>query len=397
MPVPITEVGRLPKQSNDGSKRFRARIIEGNIWGSSGFYSNQVLQEAARDRVFNAGKAVFFDHPGLTEQEDRPNRSVRDLAGKLVTDAVFESDGLYADVEFYPHAAPIVAAMAEDIGLSIRAMAEVEQGETAGRRGNIIARLTEAVSVDLVTRAGAGGRLVNLLESAAQGANQAVEAALTENQPPAEPEANPQVTPTPEPAPEPTPETPPAAPEVAPQDPAPEPSVADPSVGTAETTPTQEEKMPPEANSGSGGTAPPRTTLQAFEERIAAKDRELAEMRARDQARSIVAEDLALAILPPLVVQRLSEELLSSMPMNNGELDSVTLRDRIAAKRDRAELEIGEALSMMGGHGQVRGLGGAMVAEDTSRVDEFQSQAAKSLGIFGVSEEAAAKAVKGAR
>lgn len=388
----ITEAGGSVKAAKRGL--LDVQIITPG-WGSSGYYSPEVLEAAAQAQVFRKGLKMFLDHPTPVENDERPNRSVKDIAAVLAEDARWDGAALRAPVKTFGQWRELVAEMvdadADVIGVSIRADAQVSEGEAEGRSGYLIQEISNARSVDFVTEPGRGGKILQVLESAR---NDAAVAALTEEEPTVT-EPEPEQTPAPvEPA---TPETPPAAPEVAPQDPAPEPSVADPSVGTAETTPTQEEKMPPEANSGSGGTAPPRTTLQAFEERIAAKDRELAEMRARDKARSIVSEDLALAILPPLVVQRLSEELLSSMPMNNGELDSVALRDRIAAKRDRAELEIGEALSMMGGHGQVRGLGGAMVAEDTSRVDEFQSQAAKSLGIFGVSEEAAAKAVKGAR
>jgi len=390
----ITEAGGSVKAAKRGL--LDVQIITPG-WGSSGYYSPQVLEAAARSQVFRKGTKMFLDHPTPMENDERPNRSVKDLAAVLAEDARWDGTALRAPVRTFGQWRDVVAEMVEAgdsevdvIGVSIRADAQVSEGEAEGRSGYIIQEISNARSVDFVTEAGRGGRILQVLESAR---NEAVAAALTEEEPTlTEPE--PETTPVPEP----TPDTTPPVPEVAPQDPAPEnPPAADPSVGTAETTPTQEEKMPPEANSGSGGTAPPRTTLQAYEERIAAKEREIAEMRAREHARGIVAEDLELAVLPPLVRQRLSEELLSSMPMNNGELDVVALRDRIAAKRDRAELEIGEALQLMGGHGQVRGLGGSMVAEDSSRVDEFQSQAAKSLGIFGVSEEAARAAVKGGR
>jgi hypothetical protein len=163
----VTESAAIGKSSD--SRRFRARIIQGDIFGASGFYSKEVLQEAARDKVFAAGLPVGVDHPTATEMQERPTRSIRDLAGKLTTDAVYEGDGLYADVEFYPHIAPVIAAMAGDVGLSIRAMADVYQGEAAGRQGTIVSRISEALSVDVVSRAGAGGRLVSLLESVGQG------------------------------------------------------------------------------------------------------------------------------------------------------------------------------------------------------------------------------------
>ena len=47
---------------------------------------------------------------------DRPERSVRDLAGRISSTPVYEADGLYADLTLYSWAAPIVREMAEDIG-----------------------------------------------------------------------------------------------------------------------------------------------------------------------------------------------------------------------------------------------------------------------------------------
>jgi hypothetical protein len=146
------------------SRRFRARLIAGDIQGSSGYYPARMLAESAS--VFHAGLPVFLDHPSMTEASDRPERSVRDLAGKLTSNAVYERDGLYADIEVYPHMAPVIEAMAGDIGMSIRASGTVEASTQEGVRGPIVTSLVEAASVDFVTAAGAGGKVVALLESA---------------------------------------------------------------------------------------------------------------------------------------------------------------------------------------------------------------------------------------
>ncbi len=148
-------------------RRFRARLIAGDVQGSSGYYPAAMLRENAA--VFRAGLPVYLDHPGITEQHERPERSVRDLAGRLATEAVYERDGLYADVQVYPHWAPVIEAMADDIGMSIRAAGTVEASTRSGIRGPIVTALTEASSVDFVTQAGAGGRIVALLESARKG------------------------------------------------------------------------------------------------------------------------------------------------------------------------------------------------------------------------------------
>jgi DNA-binding TFAR19-related protein (PDSD5 family) len=159
--VSLTEAagGQAPK-----GRRFRARLIAGDIQGSSGYYPASMLTQHAS--VFREGLPVYLDHPGVTEAYERPERSVRDLAGRLASPATYQGDGLYATVEVYPHWAPVIEAMADDIGMSIRATGTVEASTVEGVRGPIVTSLTEAASVDFVTQAGAGGKLVALLESA---------------------------------------------------------------------------------------------------------------------------------------------------------------------------------------------------------------------------------------
>lgn len=148
-----------------GKNKWRVKVIEQG-WGSSGYYGETVLQEYGPS-VFTKGTKVFMNHPSASEDADRPERDVHELAGKLTSDAVFSEDGLYADIEFYSHYAPIIAEMAEDIGLSIRAFGEARVGEAEGREGPIIESLIAdpLTSVDVVTVAGAGGKFVSLLES----------------------------------------------------------------------------------------------------------------------------------------------------------------------------------------------------------------------------------------
>jgi hypothetical protein len=108
-----------------------------------------------------------MNHPSIAEENDRPERDINQLAGKLVTDARFDGSGLVAEVEFYSHFAPIIKEMAGDVGLSIRAMGESKVGEAEGRQGPIIEALVDdpLTSVDVVTVAGAGGKFLSLLES----------------------------------------------------------------------------------------------------------------------------------------------------------------------------------------------------------------------------------------
>jgi hypothetical protein len=146
-------------------KRWKVKVIEAG-WGSSGYYGADMLAEYG-PKVFKAGTKVYMNHPSLSEESDRPERDVHELAGKLVTDASFNDDGLFAEVEFYSHYAPIIQEMAADVGLSIRAFGDAQVGEADGREGPIIESLVESplTSVDVVTVAGAGGKFISLLES----------------------------------------------------------------------------------------------------------------------------------------------------------------------------------------------------------------------------------------
>lgn len=151
-----------------GAKR-RAKIIEGDRWGSSAYYPSEILKRDA-PLVVKAGTQMFADHLSESEKYDRPEGSVHNLVGKLTTDAVWDDSGddgpgLYADVEFYESFVPRINEIGNDIGLSLRGDGYTEWGEAAGREGPILTSMLSANSVDVVTRAGAGGKLTSILES----------------------------------------------------------------------------------------------------------------------------------------------------------------------------------------------------------------------------------------
>src|SRR5205823_731299 len=139
--------------------------------GSSGYYSAQVLEAAGANRVFAAGTHMYLDHPGMAEQHDRPVRSVRDLAAVLTEDATWDATNqrLVANARVFGPFTEALVEMRDAIGVSIRADATVEIGEAEGRRGTIVTELVEATSVDFVTHAGRGGRILSVLESARPG------------------------------------------------------------------------------------------------------------------------------------------------------------------------------------------------------------------------------------
>jgi hypothetical protein len=151
------------------SGRLRVQVITPG-WGSSGYYPAPVLEAAGKAAVFPAGTQMYLDHPSWSEAQDRPERSVRDLAAVLTGPAAWDDQlqALVAEAQvFAPYRDMLTdPGLAQAIGVSIRANAVVEQGEAEGREGTIVSELVEGVSVDFVTQAGRGGRILSVLESA---------------------------------------------------------------------------------------------------------------------------------------------------------------------------------------------------------------------------------------
>lgn len=150
----------------DGPGRLLVTLITAGK-GSSGVYTPETLQAAAEARIFTAGTHMHLDHQTATENYERPVGSVTTLAAALAEDAYYDPVGerLVAEARVYSRYRTTLAEMAEDIGVSIRADADFEMGEWEGQPARIITRLTEAVSVDFVTKPGRGGRY-EVLESA---------------------------------------------------------------------------------------------------------------------------------------------------------------------------------------------------------------------------------------
>jgi hypothetical protein len=148
---------------------MRVKLINPG-WGSSGYYSAELLERDG-PKVFRTGMHMYVDHPSFSEETDRPERSIRDLAGRLASNAVWEATGpdgpgLYADAKVFSSYQAFIVEKAADIGLSIRGRGSAHTGEAEGRTGTIIDELVMAESVDFVTRAGRGGKILQLLESA---------------------------------------------------------------------------------------------------------------------------------------------------------------------------------------------------------------------------------------
>lgn len=157
---PLVEAGE------DGT--FLAKIISPG-WGSAGFYSADVLKRDVE--IYKEGLPMYWDHPSKDEEKNRPERSLRDMAGKLTEDAKYLDNGplgpgVYAKAQAYTPFRAAIKEMQADIGLSHRATGSRKLGEVEGRKGPVIEKMVAAQSVDYVTAPGRGGAVTELFEAA---------------------------------------------------------------------------------------------------------------------------------------------------------------------------------------------------------------------------------------
>ena len=149
---------KKPGEKDDGAGRYRIRIIAPGR-GSTGMYTAPNLAESAP--LFVPGTHMFFDHQTMTEDWERPERSVRDLAGVFESGAEIMPDGsLEADIKVYPSVNGIIRERWADIGVSINGWSVDEIGPDG-----VVPPLAGIQSVDFVTRAGAKGAVLEVLES----------------------------------------------------------------------------------------------------------------------------------------------------------------------------------------------------------------------------------------
>lgn len=203
--VPIRARFMESSARNDAIGWTRARCVllqEGlGNFGDAAYYSRASLESAVP--VFE-GKKIYADHPSAIDDQIRPERSVRDIMGHFENVSLVEAEGgrgeLQADVVILPDE-PYRWARAllrhaveysdkypdkEFIGLSINASGDAEpkdleevmkeapeaalpklmkaRDEMGLTEVRYVSMIDDAVSCDLVTEAGAGGKILNLLE-----------------------------------------------------------------------------------------------------------------------------------------------------------------------------------------------------------------------------------------
>jgi len=195
-----------PVDDSSGMRtRYKVVMLEEGMgnFGASAYYSKEALESAIP--IFE-GKKIYADHPAESEAEERPERSVRDILGHFENVHVQESKSgqhwLCGDLvvmggqsyqwarELMEHAVAFAKKFPdkEFVGLSINASGDSEplpidqvmkKGVPEGALAKIqeakkqgietltyVSKFNEAVSCDLVTEAGAGGKILSLIEGA---------------------------------------------------------------------------------------------------------------------------------------------------------------------------------------------------------------------------------------
>lgn len=146
-----------------GKRRWLTRVISVGA-GSSGIYTESALRDTG-PAAFPVGTQVHINHDSWRDEDERPEGDLRRLAGVLVSAAEFKEDGLYAEIEFGEEWGPFVEQFHDFIGLSIAAYgyhSEVSETGLPIIEGFIPSPTNR---VDLVTLAGAKGKVIEALES----------------------------------------------------------------------------------------------------------------------------------------------------------------------------------------------------------------------------------------
>lgn len=150
--------------------------------GTSAYYEEQQL---VRDASMFKGAHVYWDHPGKRDKTNRPERSLRNLAGVVVSETVYDKagpagPGVYGSVKPFKPYRELVEEMAPHIGASVRAFGKKVSKVIEGTKRLVAEGFTKVLSVDFVTKAGRGGKAVPIMESAFTEADRFVEAFQTD-------------------------------------------------------------------------------------------------------------------------------------------------------------------------------------------------------------------------
>jgi len=339
-------------------------------WGASGYYPAEVL---AKDgpKAFKAGTHMYLDHP--TAQQEGSARSVRDLAGVIVSEPKYDESGkagpgLYARAKVLPQYQEAISALAPYIGVSIRAHGTFRPGEADGRKGKIIERIDAGESVDFVTQPGAGGKVLAMWESLS-GPASTIGFVQTEGT-----SASPSYTIT------------------TTSGPTLSGTYVVPQTAASEAAPTT---PPSEVTGMSEELKEAQTRVSALETELTESKTALVEAIARAEraetalaiveAQRLVASELANVTLPDACKERIVAKISANPPLAEGKIDEAALKTAVAEEA-KTEAEYIERVT-----------GGTKITEQGSKRDAepdakaTQESIAKHMGNFFRMDESTAK------
>jgi len=306
-------------------------------WGSSGYYSEEVLKRDG-PAAWPVGSHMHLDHPTKAEKDERPEGSVKDLAAAIATEPVYQEKGpsgpgLYAKAAVIPEYKPLIDALQPHIGVSIRAKGQFTEGEADGKRGPIVTAIREGGehllnNVDFVTKAGAGGKVLALMESL-----------RPENY-------DDESTSTPDPDPQSSNDR--------------QESAGTPKEGLNMDEVERLTKELAEATTRIG-------VLEAESTELKSDRAKLRESQALNDARGVIAEDLKKIELHPLAKTRLTENILLEVKLTDeGALDTQALSESIT-KQSAKEAEYVAGLTESG---KPHDLGSSGKPTDSAKLEE---------------------------
>ena len=155
-----------------GTRKWLVRLItEGQ--GSTGFYTKEALQGSFAE-AFPVGTHMYIDHATEAETYERPEGTLTKLAAVIAETPHWQDapePGMYATIEVVEQWAPFIEQVSDIIGVSVHCGATLMQDDDLVTAGEPTPPVIESFipspvnSVDFVTVPGAGGRLVEALES----------------------------------------------------------------------------------------------------------------------------------------------------------------------------------------------------------------------------------------
>ena len=356
----------LIEAKTDDKGTIPVKIIDAG-WGSSGYYSREVLQQAVNTRVYAAGLQMYWNHPSKSDEKERPERDLRDLAGVLTEDARWDEHGpkgpgVYARAKVFAAYRDAVAEMGPYIGLSHYVWGESKPGEAEGKKGDIITRIVAARSVDFVTMPGRGGAIAEAFRAARP-------PEPTDEQKTAGDSSMGETTPTPKLTLESLRKDHPDIYEAVRQE-------IENSAAMKEAQAQQEKKL--------------AETEKALDE-AKAENARLKEAQLLVEAQTFVEAKVKDAKIPDLTKARIVESLGKSPVVKDGKLDEATYTAKIEAAV-KAEAEYLAKL----GAGKIEGMGAGASGGQTKTLEETDKELVAGFMRLGMSEAEAKAAVKGA-